>query len=87
MVQTQPMSDPRSAIMGTNKKPFMAQAPHDSDNVARHSTLCVRRVRRIGRWLVRPTVAAQIRANNLKRAGQNGGHTVPHGGSLRIPMQ
>ena len=87
MVQRRPERDVGAAVVAGDGEPLVPQRAHQRDAVARHRALGVRLVVGRRRRLGRLAVAAQVRAHDRVRAGQQRRDAVPCRVRARVAVQ
>src|SRR5262249_51921795 len=70
--------DAAAAIVAAYREASKPELVHDGDHVARHCSFCVGRMVSGRGWAAAAAIAAQIGADHLEAASQQGGDLAPH---------
>ena len=87
MVEREPVADPPAPVVPHHREPLVAERGHHGEDVRAGRPLRIGDVSGAGGRPRALAVAPQVRRHDGVAAGQLGGHQVPHGVGLRVPVQ
>ena len=87
MVEREPVSDVRAAVVTDDAEPVMTQRGHEPNHVTRHRPLRVGGMVRQFRRMRRVTVTAKIRTDNRMTFDQARRYRMPGDMRTRMPVQ
>ena len=87
MVHGQPVRHPGTPVVGQHRKALKAHLAHQAHLVLRHAAFGISDMVQPALGLGRIAIASQISRHHREVLRQRGGHFVPNGQGLRMPVQ